>query len=128
MSLVPKLPPAIGNGPEAMRSIASTVNRIIDVIQPIGTLISTAASVTVGETYGDYLANATATVMTHHLPLAAAHAGRKYSIMKIDASANAVRVDGAGSETINGSITIQTTTQYDGWTLLSDGTRWVVVK
>jgi hypothetical protein len=77
MSLVPKISPAIGNGPEAMRSIASTTNRIIDVIQPMGTLISTAASITVGETYGDYLANATATVMTYNLPLAAAHGHRR---------------------------------------------------
>lgn len=128
MSLVPKVSPSIGNGPEAMRTIASTTNRIIDVIQPMGALISTAASITVSETYGDYLADASATAMTYHLPLAAAHANRKFSFLKVDASANIMKADGSGSETINGSITIQTATQYDGWTLLSDGTRWVVVK
>lgn len=126
MSIVQKVSPAIGNGPEAMRTIASAVNRVIDLVQPMGTLITTVgSSVTVGETYGNYLAS---TAVTYHMPLAAAHAGRKYSIMKVDAGVGIVKADGSGSETINGSITIQTATQYDGWTLLSDGTQWVVVK
>lgn len=127
MSLVTKIAPAIGNGPEAMRSIASAINRTIDIVQPFGTLTATGTT-TISETYGTYLGSGSASTALFILPSASAHKDRKYSVLNIGTSSNLCKVDGDGSETINGSITIQTTTQYDGWTFVSDGSNWVVLK
>lgn len=126
MSVVKKIPPAIAGTAESQRQVAESLNLLIDRVQPFGVVTAT-GTLTVSETYGTYLANASATAMTLFLPPALAHKNREYKIVKVDATANAVLVDGNASETINGSITIQTATQYAGWTLASDGTKWVVI-
>ena len=59
------------------------------------------------------LADATLGVFTITLPLLAKSSEISYWIMKIDASVNAVTVDGDGSEPINGAPTISLVNQYD---------------
>lgn len=77
----------------------------------------------------DYLVlvNATAGAVTLTLPTAASSAGRQLVIKKIDASVNAVTLDGAGTETIDGAATKATTTQYVAFTVLCDGNGWWIV-
>ena len=50
-----------------------------------------------------------------------------YHIKKIDISANAITVDGNGSETIDDGATAIITTQYECITVVSDGTEWWIV-
>lgn len=68
-------------------------------------------------------ADATGAAFSLTLPNAAANSGRKYTIKKVDATANVVTVlgtiDGAGSITMN--------TQYAAYTVQSNGTAWDVI-
>jgi hypothetical protein len=50
-----------------------------------------------------------------------------YTIVKSDASANAVTVDPSGAETINGDATRDLSTQWDAVTLRSDGANWIAI-
>lgn len=71
--------------------------------------------------------DATAGAVTITLPTAAAAAGFEFIVKKIDASANAVTLDGDGAETIDGAATLSLPTQYASAAVLSDGTTWWVV-
>lgn len=70
------------------------------------------------------LVDATGGAVTVTLPAAASNKGLRLVVKKIDASANAVTVDGNSSETIDGAATVSTTTQYDVWRLHCDGAAW----
>ncbi|MCI3246325.1 hypothetical protein [Streptomyces spinosisporus] len=50
-----------------------------------------------------------------------------YTIVKADASANAVTIDPSGGETINGDATRDLAAQWDAVTLRSDGSNWIAV-
>ena len=71
--------------------------------------------------------DATSGAITAVLPAAATATGLIYEIKKIDASANAVTVDGDGAETIDGSATQILSSQYDSITVISDGTEWWIL-
>ena len=73
------------------------------------------------------LVNATSAAITVSLPLAASVKGKMYVIKKVDASANVVTIDGAGSELIDGATTKTTSTQYAHYTIQSDGTAWQII-
>lgn len=73
------------------------------------------------------LCNATSAAFTVTLPAAASNTGRRYSIKKIDSSANAVTVDGNGSETVDDSTTRVLSMQYDSISIVSDGTEWWII-
>lgn len=66
-------------------------------------------------------ADATSGAMTVTLPLATSSEGRQVLICKVDASANAVTVDGNGSETIQGSASISLASQWDKALLICNG-------
>ena len=61
------------------------------------------------------------------ITLPAASAARQVYIKKTDSSANAVTIDGNGSETIDDSTTRVLSSQYDSVTLVSDASEWWVV-
>lgn len=65
--------------------------------------------------------------VTISLPAAAAHKGRPYHISKRDATVNAVTVDGAGAETINGAATQVIIIQYTTLSIISDGVEWAII-
>ncbi|MCW1926340.1 SGNH/GDSL hydrolase family protein [Luteolibacter arcticus] len=50
--------------------------------------------------------------------------GRIYVFKKIDSSLNAVTIDGAGSETIDGSLTIRLNSRWERAQIQSNGTAW----
>lgn len=70
------------------------------------------------------LVNATGGAVTITLPAAnqASPTGKFIQVVKIDSSANAVTIQRAGSDTIEGLTTINLQTQYSSVTLYSDGT------
>lgn len=65
--------------------------------------------------------------VTLTLPLAAENAGRVLWAKKIDGSANALTIDGNGSETVDGAANVSTATQYAAYTVFCDGTEWWVI-
>lgn len=61
------------------------------------------------------------------LPSASANDGRTLVVKKVDASANAVVVTAAGSDTIDGAATKSLAAQYDHVVLHSNGGGWDVI-
>lgn len=88
----------------------------VDTVTGTVTLISTQEVI---------LADATTAAFTITLP--ASSEGLMYWIKKIDSSANAVTIDGDGSETIDGDTTKILSSQYDAVQLLADGTEWWIL-
>lgn len=80
-------------------------------------------------TVDDYLilADASGGAFTVNLPSVITSEGRKFVVKKIDASANAITLDGNSSDTIDGAATRSLPTQYDALTFLSDGVEWRVI-
>lgn len=73
------------------------------------------------------LADATGGAVTVNLPPAAGNSGRVLIVKKIDASGNAVTLDGDGAETIDGAATQATSTQWNAFTVQCDGTGWFLI-
>ncbi len=73
------------------------------------------------------LCDATGGAITINLPAASGCARRIYNIKKIDSSGNGVTIDGNASETIDGSTTKSTTTQYTNFQIQCDGSNWYIL-
>lgn len=65
--------------------------------------------------------------VTVNIPTAVGNVGALIEVRKTDASANTVTVDGNGAETINGAATLVIYSQYDSYSLRSDGASVEVV-
>lgn len=70
--------------------------------------------------------NATTAAFTQNVPDATACIGAQVTYKKTDATANAVTISG-NSQTIDGAANYVLATQYKYVTLVSDGTRWLIV-
>lgn len=73
------------------------------------------------------LCNASVAGFTVNLPNASSITGRIYVIKKTDVTANAVTIDGAGAQTIDGAATVAITTQWEAVAIQSNTTGWVVI-
>jgi len=73
------------------------------------------------------LIDATAAARTVTLQLAADAKWREITVKKTDASVNTVTIDASGAETIDGSLTIVLTVQYQSITVQSDGISWWII-
>lgn len=71
--------------------------------------------------------DATGAAFTVTLPLAADAKEKLLIIKKIDASGNAVTVDGSASETIDGAATYALSSQWASVKLMSNGSQWLIV-
>lgn len=85
------------------------------------------ADTTLDDTYRVVLVDASGGAVTITLPAADLHSGRIYDVKKIDSSANAVTVDGNGSETIDDATTQTLSSQYASLRIISDGTEWWIL-
>ena len=85
------------------------------------------ASGTLGSNTDLALVDATAGAVTITLPSAAQSANRTRTIKKTDASANAVTIEGAGAETIDGALNKSLTVQWESKTLLPVGGAWYLI-
>lgn len=72
------------------------------------------------------LADTTGGSVTLALPAAGINRGQMLQVKKTVA-ANTVTLDGIGSETIDGAATLAWTTQYQSYTVVSDGSQWLIV-
>jgi len=70
------------------------------------------------------LVNASAGAVTITLPTPQANA--IVVVKKVDSSTNVVTIDGGGAD-IDGQPSIQMTTQYESYTLISDGSNWWII-
>ena len=100
----------------------STLHVAGSIAQTITTLTS---ATTLDGTHSLVHVNATSDTVNISLPTSVGIAGRSYIVMKTDASANTVVIDGNASETISGDLTLTLTGQYDWVTLRSDGANWI---
>lgn len=73
-----------------------------------------------------YLCDATSGAITVTLP-ASPTDGTVLRAKKIDASGNAVTIDGDAGDTIDGATTKALSSQYDTATIAFDGTEWWIV-
>ena len=73
------------------------------------------------------LLDCSATAIVISLPSAARVKGKKYTLKKIDSSANKGAIRAAGSETIDGVTSASLTAQYQVKSIVSDGSNWYVV-
>ena len=80
------------------------------------------------DTNGTILCDCTAGAITVNLPAVSGEdAGRTFTIKKIDASGNAVTVDGNASEVIDGATTQTLSAQWDFITIKTNGSAWYIV-
>lgn len=87
--------------------------------------VTTTQTLTVAD--GTVLGDATAGSIVETLPLAADCPGKIMNIKKMDASANTVTIDGNGTETIDGALTVVLGTQYASRQIQSTGAAWVII-
>jgi hypothetical protein len=96
-----------------------------------GTQNNLSVATTATLTFNDdtVLCDATSGAITINLPSAASCPGKIYRIGKKDASANAVIIDPASTQTVDGSTTLSFTTQWQVVTIMADGsgTNWITV-
>jgi hypothetical protein len=90
---------------------------------PVKTVTTTYTAETTDHTI---LGDATAATFTISLPKAPPCKGDILILKKIDASGNAVTIDGNGS-TIETSSSIDLTARWDSRTVQSDGVNWVIL-
>jgi len=110
---------------DMVNQIETLVNKFVDGY--LFQVTSISADYTAHEADSIILADATSAAITVTLPPAAESVGKRITVKKIDASANAVTVDGNGSETIDDATTAVISSQYDSICLVSDNTEWWIV-
>jgi hypothetical protein len=73
------------------------------------------------------LCNATSAAFTINLPTAVGISGKKYTVKKIDSSFNIITIDANSTQTIDGNLTRLLNTQNEQFTLVSDGSNWIIL-
>ena len=103
----------------------TTIQDVIDLAVTGDVIVSKSANYTA--IVNDYvLVDATSLSVTITLPTAIGNQGKHINITKTDVTANKVTINTSLSQTINGSLTIVITGQYDNVTLISNGSNWVI--
>lgn len=123
----PRIRPATGSGlyiADMARQVDIGFSDTIDAFRSIRTIT---ASATLGANDYTVLANAASGAVTVTLPAASTVTGQTFHVKKIDATANAVTLDGNGAETIDGAATKATTTQWASYSVQSNGTGWFIL-
>jgi hypothetical protein len=116
------VPRTSANRAEWERVSSGAINQLISRVLAVDSFTSAA---TLDYKNDIALVDATAAAVTITLPKAQEYKGRPFYIKKVDASANAVTVEGDGSETIDGAANVSLASQWDGVRVVSDGTGWV---
>lgn len=100
-----------------------------DRVQPKAHVSYTAVLVSRVLTAFDYvlLVDATAGAVVLTLPPVLTSRDYAYTVKKIDNSVNAMTLDGDGGELIDNVLTKTTTTQYDVFRVVCDGTAWWLI-
>jgi len=100
----------------------------LNIIGSIGVVtVSKSGNYTAGASDHVILVSASGGAVTITLPAAASSSGRIYQIKKTDASANALTIKGNAAEIIDSANTVSTSTQFQSYTLVCDGTQWWIL-
>jgi len=83
------------------------------------------SNTTLDATHSTVTGDATSASFTFTLPTAVGIKGRIYRAKKIDSTGNTVTLDGNGTETIDGGLTLVLAIQYDVAAVQSDGANWI---
>jgi hypothetical protein len=118
------VPVTASNQTEWVRRAAGAINQLIGKRLNI---VSKSAAYTLVDGDDVCLGDATGAAFSVTLPAVALYTGRVFIVKKIDASANAVTIDGNGAETIDGAATVALATQYESRTLLAGTTGWHII-
>lgn len=111
----------VGIGTTAPNSVSHIVGSQSSSITTVST------TTTLDATHFVVLADATSGTITINLPAVSTLTGRRYTVKKIDGSANTVVLDGNGSETIDGATTQTLSGIYESLTIQNNGTAWFIV-
>ena len=95
--------------------------RLFDFVTSQIKLVTVTASYTIVADVFYVRADGTGGVLTVTLPAALTSSGRQIAVKKIDASANAITIAAAGSDTIDGAATMSLASQWDKQVLISNG-------
>lgn len=90
-------------------------------------IVTITGNTTLDATNTVVLCDAASAAFTVTLPAAEDSLGRRYYIKKIDATANAVTIDGNGSETTDDDLTQVLRDQYADLEIVSDSTGWWIL-
>jgi hypothetical protein len=118
------VPPTASNVPEWIRRAASTINQLAT---KRANIIAKTAAYTLVDGDDVVECDATGAAFTVTLPSVALFKGKQFIVKKMDASANAVTIDGADAETIDGAATVALATQYESRTLLAGTAGWLII-
>lgn len=97
-----------------------------DLSQGVKAFVTITGNTTLDDTHAIVYCDASSGGFTVTLPPAADHAGRRYYIVRIDNTGNAVTIDGDGSETINDQLE-QRLDYPNSLTLHSRSTEWRIL-
>lgn len=103
------------------RKIANAINQLLARKLYV---VSKTAAYAIEEGVDVVLCDATAAAFTITLPPVGQHSGRHVTVKKVDASANAVTIDGDGAEQIDGAANQTLATQWESNQIVSNGTAW----
>lgn len=98
-----------------------------NVLRVTNGVITTAGTSDLLATRSAHMADASAGAMTLKLPQASSLQGAMYWIKKTDSSANTVTVAVQTGDTIDSATTFALTTQNQAVTVISNGTKWLVL-
>lgn len=112
---------------QRLPALAAALVLLVDVFNSFGTPKNVVAAFTATLSEGFIRADATAGAFIVTLPKAASVPGKRYTVKKVDAGANAVTVDAAGAELIDGALTIVLAAAYAVTTIQSNGVGWDVL-
>lgn len=121
---------ALGNAVDPDTKLVRSINRV-----HAGNSKTTAGTALTADTLldnDDYVVelDATGGAFTMTLPaVATVLEGKRYIFKKVDASVNAITLDGNGAETIDGAATNATAlaAQWDKVEIISNGTEWLII-
>ena len=108
-------------------AFGQALDRLIEDVREVRGVQSVTDDYTATNRDALILCDATSAAFTVTLYSAVGNKGRKIAVKKTDSSANAITVDGNGSETIDGSTTVSLSSQYAVKHLQSDGENWWVI-
>jgi hypothetical protein len=92
-------------------------------------LVTQTTGVTIANYNELHLCSASGASFTLVLPTAVGQAGKILEFIRTDQTlANAVTIDGATTETIDGNLTRKLATQYERMVIVSDNTNWVILE
>lgn len=112
---------------QAKNGFGVTPISTVDNVGSSGLGIATVSTTTTLDvTHHTVLVDATSGAVTINLPSATSSNRRVYVVKKIDASVNAVTIDGNASENIDGTTTKTISIQYAGYVIQSNGTQYFV--